>query len=35
MPIVVDLPAPFGPRNPKISPAVTSKSMPLTASTSP
>ena len=33
--MVVDLPAPFGPRNPNVSPAATSKSMPRTASTSP
>jgi hypothetical protein len=33
--IVVDLPAPFGPRKPKISPGSTSKSMPRTASMSP
>src|SRR5246127_3419268 len=33
--IVVDLPAPFGPRKPKVSPAATSKSMPRTASISP
>jgi hypothetical protein len=33
--IVVDLPAPFGPRNPNVSPACTSKSTPRTASTSP
>src|SRR6266545_8116185 len=33
--IVVDLPAPFGPRKPNVSPAATAKSMPLTASTSP
>jgi ABC-type multidrug transport system ATPase subunit len=32
--IVVVLPAPFGPRKPKISPGATSKSMPRTASTS-
>ena len=31
----VDLPAPLGPRNPKISPALTSRSTPLTASTDP
>ena len=35
MPTVVDLPAPFGPSRPKTSPAATSKSMPLTASTPP
>src|SRR6202050_4295001 len=33
--IVVDLPAPFGPRKPNVSPAATSKSMPRTASISP
>src|SRR5512133_665606 len=33
--IVVDLPAPFGPRNPKVSPASTRKSTPRTASISP
>src|ERR1700749_4996223 len=33
--LVVDLPAPFGPRKPKVSPAATSKSMPRTASISP
>ena len=33
--MVVDFPAPFGPRNPRISPGATSKEMPLTASTSP
>ena len=33
--IVVDFPAPFGPRKPKISPAPTSRSMPRTASTFP
>src|SRR5580693_2896831 len=33
--MVVDFPAPFGPRKPKVSPAATSKSMPLTASISP
>src|SRR6516225_4640897 len=33
--IVVDLPAPFGPRKPKVSPAATSKPMPRTASISP
>src|SRR3954468_11486819 len=32
--IVVDLPAPFGPRNPNSSPARTERSMPRTASTS-
>src|SRR5262245_46547200 len=31
--IVVVLPAPFGPRNPKISPRFTSREMPRTAST--
>jgi hypothetical protein len=31
--MVVVLPAPLGPRNPKISPAFTSKEMPRTAST--
>src|SRR5919201_2433879 len=35
MEIVVDLPAPLGPRKPKISPACTSRSMPVTASRSP
>src|SRR6476661_934530 len=33
--MVVDLPAPFGPRKPKISPGRTSRSMPRTASTGP
>ena len=33
--MVVVLPAPFGPRKPKISPAPTEKPMPRTASTSP
>jgi hypothetical protein len=33
--IVVVLPAPFGPRNPKISPSLTSKSIASTALTSP
>src|SRR5450755_3716191 len=33
--IVVDLPAPLGPRNPKISPRRTARSMPRTASTVP
>ena len=33
--IVVVLPAPFGPRKPNVSPTVTSKSIPRTASTSP
>src|SRR5215469_34145 len=33
--IVVVLPAPFGPRNPKVSPRATSKSIPRTAWTSP
>jgi hypothetical protein len=32
---VVDLPAPFGPRNPNTSPASTRRSTPRTASTSP
>src|ERR1700761_4444356 len=32
---VVDLPAPFGPRSPKISPSFTSKLIPFTASKSP
>ena len=32
---VVDLPAPFGPRNPNTSPAATSRSTPRTASTVP
>jgi hypothetical protein len=31
----VDLPAPFGPRSPKISPSWTAKLMPLTAVNSP
>ena len=35
MRISVDLPAPFGPSSPKISPSATSKVMPLTASNSP
>ena len=35
MRIVVDLPAPFGPRKPKISPASTRRSTPRTASTTP
>ena len=35
MPIVVDLPAPFRPSRPNISPIATSKSMPLTARTPP
>ena len=35
MPMVVDLPAPFGPRRPKNSPCGMSRSMPRTASTSP
>ena len=35
MPIVVDLPAPFGPSSPNTSPGSTSKSMPFTASTPP
>ena len=33
--MVVDLPAPFGPRKPNVSPRATSKSMPRTASMSP
>src|SRR5512135_419833 len=33
--IVVDLPAPFGPRKPKVSPGGTSKPTPRTASTRP
>src|ERR1700683_951505 len=33
--MVVDFPAPFGPRKPKVSPAATSKSMPATGSISP
>src|ERR1700761_4418696 len=33
--MVVDLPAPFGPRNPSTSPRSTVKLMPLTASTGP
>ena len=33
--MVVDLPAPFGPRNPKTSPCRTSKSTPATATKSP
>ena len=33
--MVVDLPAPFGPRKPKVSPGSTRKSTPRTASTSP
>src|SRR5437867_10950374 len=33
--IVVDLPAPFGPRKPNVSPCDTSKSMPATASIGP
>jgi hypothetical protein len=33
--IVVDLPAPLGPRKPKVSPGWTSKLMPRTASTCP
>jgi hypothetical protein len=32
---VVDFPAPFGPRNPKTSPASTRRSTPRTASTVP
>ena len=35
IPIVVDLPAPLGPSRPNTSPAATSKSIPLTASTPP
>ena len=35
MRIVVDLPAPFGPSSPKLSPGATSKSMPSTATKSP
>jgi hypothetical protein len=35
IPIVVDLPAPFGPSRPKTSPCATSKSIPFTASTPP
>ena len=35
MRIVVDLPAPFGPKKPKDSPFATSKSMPSTAMKSP
>ena len=33
--MVLDLPAPFGPRNPNASPRRTSTSIPLTASKSP
>src|SRR5665648_722081 len=33
--MVVDLPAPFGPRKPRTSPGPTSKEMPFTASRSP
>ena len=33
--MVVDLPAPFGPRKPNVSPVATSKLMPRTASMSP
>ncbi len=33
--IVVDLPAPLGPRKPNVSPRATSKSIPRTASISP
>ena len=33
--MVVDLPAPFGPRKPNVSPRATAKSMPRTASMSP
>jgi hypothetical protein len=35
MRVVVDLPAPFGPRSPKISPCLTTRSMPATATRSP
>src|SRR6478672_2452262 len=35
MRISVDLPAPFGPRRPKISPSSTAKLIPLTATNSP
>ena len=35
IPIVVDLPAPFGPSSPNTSPDLTSKSMSFTASTPP
>ena len=35
MEIVVDLPAPLGPRKPNVSPASTRKEMPFTASISP
>ncbi len=35
MRMVVDLPAPLGPRNPKISPLATSRLMPSTATKSP
>jgi len=35
IPIVVDLPAPFGPSSPKTSPRATSKLIPFTASTPP
>ena len=35
IPIVVDLPAPFGPRKPNVSPGATSKSTPRTATSSP
>jgi hypothetical protein len=35
IPIVVDLPAPFGPSRPKNSPAATCRLMPRTAGTSP
>ena len=33
--IVVDLPAPFGPRNPRTSPLFTSKDIPFTATAGP
>ena len=33
--IVVDFPAPFGPRNPSTSPSLTEKETPFTASKSP
>ena len=35
MPMVVDLPAPFGPSSPKNWPDLTTRSMPRTAGTSP
>ena len=35
MPIVVDLPAPFGPRSPNVSPRATSKETPSTAIKAP